>query len=232
MADYELTVYSYLPYVKKNVNPAQRYTDRLDFIYAFKNGKPYNSEHSFENVLKVVTRAIESCPFISGLSPVVLPVPRSGKSQPSTDPNASEFPCRDLAARLCESNWDWEYSESLNRTVAIEPSSVSQERSVERHLNSMNFELPDRLKERHILLLDDIMASGCQLMACKALLRKAGHIGPVSAFVVGQVISPYGHGESDLKDRQIHKLTWFTGNRRPRREDLGVWGSAHAHEKP
>lgn len=63
-------------------------------------------------------------------------------------------------------------SDCLVRTVKV-PKSVSGDRSIKKHLDSIAVQNPEFVKGKIVLLLDDVTTTGNSLLACKKILEKA-----------------------------------------------------------
>lgn len=82
---------------------------------------------------------------------------------------------RQVALRLCETG-DW--IDGTHCLVRVQPVSRSlggrKDRSIDRHLKSIEIRDRASIEGRSVLLLDDISTTGASLAACEQVLLKAG----------------------------------------------------------
>jgi hypothetical protein len=221
---HELRAYSAYPYSK---DARDVYRRARDFFYAFKNGRSYRPRDlSFDDVLVAIARAVERCPAFAEPA-VLVPVPRSGSSRESFERDACKHPCLALARLLAERTPHLAVQELLARATAVPRASDTPERvSVDQHCQSLRSRplavaQPGPATDR-LVLVDDIVTKGTQLMACYLALRRAGHLGPIEAVCVSQTVAP-DPGEEQLRPYLEHRIRWREGHALASRDDLGQW---------
>lgn len=79
-----------------------------------------------------------------------------------------------LAKKLCKSNGLIDGTECLIRTNTIEKLATGGCRNIDLHLNSIKVKHPEIIKNKEVLILDDIKTTGNTLKACQILLLEAG----------------------------------------------------------
>jgi len=79
-----------------------------------------------------------------------------------------------LATELAKRGTRVDGSDCLVRTTKIDKLAHGGDRSIEVHLQSIAVALPELIRKRDVLLLDDVMRTGNSLFACRKLLLDAG----------------------------------------------------------
>jgi hypothetical protein len=218
---HELVAYSVYPYLK---DPQEYvYVRAREFFYAFKNGRSYRpTDLSFEGVVEAIARASRRCPAFSQPA-VLVPVPRSGSSRASFDRDACKHPCLALAQRLAEIGKDLAVHELIDRSTPVPRASDTPDRvSVDQHRQSLTITWRPELAGARLVLIDDIVTKGTQLMASMMALRQAGYQGVIEAFCVSQTVAPGPH-ENQLLPYLAHRIRWREGNALASRDDLQQW---------
>lgn len=77
-------------------------------------------------------------------------------------------------------------SSCLYRTASVEPSHKGGKRSVDKHLETIGVRNSYLLKNRNVLVLDDILTSGASMTACQIRLKE--YVQEIAGFVVGKTI--------------------------------------------
>lgn len=93
---------------------------------------------------------------------------------PSSKPQKLDTGIREIAKKLCKKNNLIDGTDCLVRVVEIETLHDGGNRDKNVHLNSIKVKNINIIKNREILLLDDVTSTGNSLKACKELLLKAG----------------------------------------------------------
>lgn len=93
---------------------------------------------------------------------------------PSHDPASPGLGLRALAAALAQNGGRIDASGCLVRTVKIDKLAHGGDRSIEVHLHSITAVNPALVKDRDVMLLDDVTRTGNSLFACRKLLLDAG----------------------------------------------------------
>ena len=218
-----LRVYSYCPYAPKE--PGNRHKHAVAFLRAFKNGRGYRFtawDRDFAQVVQIIVDRARECPAF-GAPCIVVPVPRSGSSRKSFDPRASDLPCLPLARALADAIPGVQVAELLTRIREVPRASDTDGRvSVQTHLESLAVDLPRSLVGKRLVLLDDLLTKGTQLMACCLALQNAGHHGEIEAFCVAQTVAPSATPEQ-LEPYLIHHVRWRKGQKLASRDDRQQW---------
>jgi hypoxanthine phosphoribosyltransferase len=108
---------------------------------------------------------------------------------PSHSCNISSSGIRDLAQKLVQSKKGFiDGTLYLERFKSIDKLSNSfNKRSIETHLNSIKVSHPELVKDKQVILMDDVLTTGCSLEACKKLLLGIG-AKEVKIIVLGKTI--------------------------------------------
>jgi hypothetical protein len=218
---HELGAYSVYPYLK---DPQEYvYVRAREFFYAFKNGRSYRPTNmSFEEVVKAIAHASRTCPAFARPA-VLVPVPRSGSSRASFDRDACRHPCLALAQRLAQSMKKLEVHELIGRSTPVPRASDTPVRvSVDQHRQSLTIAWRPELAGARLVLIDDIVTKGTQLIASMLALRDAGYQGVIEAYCVSQTVAP-GPTENQLLPYLVHRIRWREGNALASRDDLDQW---------
>ena len=220
-----LRAYSYYPYHRPDARDV--YQRAVKYFFAFKNGRDYRSSdrrksQTFDQIVQKLSEKAGRCPVFRHEWTAV-PVPRSGSSQKPFSANACEYPCWALAQRLAKDGHVVEARQILHRHKPVSRASDTEGRiPIETHLDSLTVTLHPSLKGAPLILIDDLITRGTQLMACYLALRRAGHEGSVEAFCVSQTVA------RDPTDEQLepyleHLISWRDGWSHANRTDHGQW---------
>ncbi|MGK7933777.1 MAG: ComF family protein [Microcystaceae cyanobacterium] len=108
---------------------------------------------------------------------------------PSHSCNISSSGIRDLAQKLVQSKKDFiDGTLCLERFKSIEKLSSSfNNRSLNTHLNSVKISHSELIKDKQVILMDDVLTSGNSVQACKQLLLEGG-AKAVKIIVLGKTI--------------------------------------------
>ena len=93
---------------------------------------------------------------------------------PSHDPASPGLGLRALAAALTQNGGRIDASGCLVRTVKINKLALGGDRSINVHLGSIAVTNAALVKDRDVMLLDDVTRTGNSLFACRKLLLDAG----------------------------------------------------------
>ena len=218
-----LRAYSHYPYAPKD--DREVYKRDVSFLRAFKNGRRYgyrDERLDFDGVVRKIAETARLCPAFSEPC-FVVPVPRSGSSRESFQPDACEYPCAALAKALAATLSNVRVAELLSRVQPVTRASDTPGRvTIAQHLESLAVEMPAELAQAKLVLVDDIVTKGTQLAACVRALRQAGHKGPIEAFCVSQTVAPNPTGEQQLPFLR-HHISWREGDDHARRVERGQW---------
>jgi hypothetical protein len=223
---YDMTGYSVWPYTNEHSREPFHILERSrQFFYSFKNGRSYHYEDKnldFEEIVASLVKKARSCPAF-GEASLLVPIPRSGMSEPSFAPGAEEYPSRVLAQRLADALPGGHRAvELFTRCLALPPSSLSGRRpSLSEHMGSLGINR-QAIDARPIVLIDDLVTKGTQSMACLVKLRRAGLDHSVSGFYVAQVVH---RGPSILQQQPylVHRIEYRSGEDYPRRSESTAW---------
>jgi predicted amidophosphoribosyltransferase len=91
---------------------------------------------------------------------------------PSHDPETPSSGMLRLGKRLSQQGFD--ATNSLLRIKKIDKLTQGGTRSIAIHLKSIELNNADMIKDKNIILLDDVTTTGNSLLACKNILQKAG----------------------------------------------------------
>ena len=220
---YTLRVYSHYPYASKDKRDL--YRRAVAFLWAFKNGRGYRhaDKHlSFTEIVMTLVERAKDCPAFRQPC-VAVPVPRSGSSRPSFEPDACEYPCWELAQKLATEFPHVQAVDVLGRSHPVARASDTQGRvKIAAHLDSLVVNLPAELVQAKLVLVDDLITKGTQLMACYRALQQAGHKGEVEAFCVSQTVAPNATNEQQLPYLR-HLVRWRTEWELASRSDDQPW---------
>jgi predicted amidophosphoribosyltransferase len=93
---------------------------------------------------------------------------------PSHDPQKAINGIRELAQRICIDDPRIDATEVLVREKPVQKQAHGGSRSKDNHLKSIIVKSPNLIRGRRVLLLDDVVSTGCSMRACKELLLSAG----------------------------------------------------------
>lgn len=223
---HEIVGYSVWPYTNTHSHEPVHVLERSRrYIYAFKNGRAYRSgtrQIEFEAIVADLVVRARDCPAFESQS-LLVPIPRSGRSERSFDARAEEYPCRVLAEALARAlPGGHRVAEVFTRRRPLPPSSSAGRRhTLDEHARSLAL---DRraLDARSIVLIDDLVTKGTQSMACAVMLREAGFTGTIAGFYVGQAV----HWKQSILQQQpylVHAIAYTEGDDYPRRTEESAW---------
>lgn len=191
----------------------------IEFAYAVKNGRSARlgpNGMTLHELFESIAGDVAECHAFEG-SPLLVPVPRSGNSQPSREAGSDEYSCRSLAIFLAERGMGT-FAELLTRpTAAYKPESVAM------HVDTISAR-PPNADEVHqtIVLIDDVVTRGTTSAGCGRVLRQAGYAGELRLFAPAQTAAPQpnalqisNHVESIVRHDE--------GQTFAKRTDLRVW---------
>jgi predicted amidophosphoribosyltransferase len=218
---HDLSAYSVYPYLK---DPKEYvYVRAREFFYAFKNGRSYRlTALSFEDVVKAIVHASRRCPAFARPA-VLVPVPRSGSSRASFDRDACKHPSLALAQQFAQTMKSLAVHELIGRGTPVPRASDTPDRvSVDQHRQSLTIAWRPELASARLVLIDDIVTKGTQLIASMLALRHAGYQGAIEAFCVSQTVAP-DPSPTQLLPYLVHRIRWREGNALASRDDLQQW---------
>lgn len=105
---------------------------------------------------------------------------------PPHDPGSTRSGIQELAQGLA-ANGRVDACSCLVRHTAIQKLATGGPRSIEVHLGSIRVDNAELIKDREVLLLDDVSTSGSSLEACRRLLLEAG-AAAVKCAVLGKTV--------------------------------------------
>ena len=189
-------------------------------VWAFKNGRRMAAKYGGRSLDEVIERMIfrfRSSPLADAAERTCwIPVPRSGASQKSRDPDADPYPCWTLANALAALGG--EASAPLERLYP-----VKSKHNVQAGIDSLKYSGPLPVLPE-VVLIDDVCTTGSAAMSCAVVLRQRGYKGRFSAFCAGYAVAAEDASKAH-PNRIGWRLTWQPGmGERPRRELLGQWG--------
>ena len=218
-----LRAYSVYWYVSSKYGPTKQERDLVNVFWNFKNGRTDVTPSCASTIHQVAADALQ-CPAFQN-SPVVVPIPRSGNSKPSRDPNGDPYPVRTLCGELARNGAASSSEELLTRAHPLPSSSSSSTRStMGEQIGSLKAEFQWELVDSPIVLVDDSITQGTQFAAAATVLRNAGYEGGICGFFVTQTVPP----SLDPSTRQMylsHQVKWNPAwlNTQPTRDDLDPW---------
>jgi hypothetical protein len=92
---------------------------------------------------------------------------------PSSNPERSDSGMMRLAKLLTQYG-PLDATSCLQRTEKIPKLATGGDRDIETHLRTVQVVNPNLIRDKHVLLLDDVTTTGNSLLACKQLLLDAG----------------------------------------------------------
>lgn len=105
---------------------------------------------------------------------------------PSHCPDKTDSGIRQLARQLAKFG-RIDATSCLVRHTKIDKLAFGGNRSTNVHLNSIKVESPEVIRNREVLLLDDVSTSGNSLLGCKHLLEQVG-VQSVQCVALGQTV--------------------------------------------
>ena len=136
---------------------SSNYPEHSRRILDVKEGKPRGVEH-FARLLG------DDLSEIDGFAIAVVP---------SHDPNSHTSGLRQIAAKLATGKRT-DASGCLIRTAKINKLAHGGDRNIDIHLQTIRVDNPEKIRGRHVLLIDDVTKSGNSLRASSRLLYEAG----------------------------------------------------------
>jgi hypoxanthine phosphoribosyltransferase len=145
-----------------------------------------------ETILNLKKRDSEAIDFfLNQLCQLMSDEDISVTTVPPHSSSSSYSGIRDLAQRLVKSKKGFnDATLCLNRFKTIDKlssSSSSTSRNLNIHLNSIKINHPELVKDKKVILIDDVLTTGNSVEACKELLMKAG-AKTVKIIVLGKTI--------------------------------------------
>lgn len=223
---YEMTGYSVWPYTNEHSREPFHILERSrQFVYSFKNGRPYRYEErtlDFDAIVESLLVKARACPAFDEAS-LLVPIPRSGMSERSFVRDAEVYPCRVLAQKIADAlPHGHRVVEIFTRGLPLPPSSLAGRRpSLAEHVNSLSIDLQG-IGARPIVLIDDLLTKGTQSMACLVKLRRAGFAHRISGFYVSQTVH-WGPSILQQQPYLVHRIEYRSGNEYPRRSESSAW---------
>ncbi|WP_156109493.1 ComF family protein [Hymenobacter sp. APR13] len=104
---------------------------------------------------------------------------------PSHDPANTTSGMKTLAKHLINNTARIDAVDCLQRTVKVVKSATGGDRSIQKHLGSIQVNQPELIRGQTVLLLDDVTTSHNSLQACRSLLLDAG-AASVQGYALGQ----------------------------------------------
>ncbi|WP_426491268.1 ComF family protein [Hymenobacter sp. 102] len=104
---------------------------------------------------------------------------------PSHDPAKTTSGMKILAKALVNNTTRIDAVDCLRRVVKVEKLATGGNRSVQKHLDSIQVQQPELIEGRAVLLLDDVTTTHNSLIACRTLLLNAG-AASVQAYALAQ----------------------------------------------
>lgn len=225
-----IVAYSVFPYLSKNsenngINVSKRELRARECFYAFKNGRgtlPTDSlEFSFESMLEFLVDDAKRCPAFRHQASL-LPVPRSGKSADSYEPDSSLYPCLDLSKELQAAGLGCSEDLLYRSQPRVPSSSGSGNRRPkfgEELASHQLFALP---QYDRVVLIDDSITKGTTMAVAAEVLRRAGYLGEIIGFSVAQTVHPSGKPEH-RKAYLEHEIRWNSATEYVKRTDGASW---------
>ena len=200
--------FSVYPYVAdKNIK------DNVDrtfqrFIYALKDCKEFTLKGEPVDPFKLLaTKRSHECAELT-LDAVLVPVPRSTVTPAIVD--GPGWPGQHLARALTiyGSAKGKEVRIALRRRTAVSKASAAKSRSgrptVQQHIDSLVADVRVLRGARHVILVDDVLTQGTQMMGAARVLQMAGFTGTISGFAAG-------HTEHQLRRRSWRSFVSWDG---------------------
>lgn len=177
------SVFPYVP-IKQADTDAQKHVNGL--FYAFKDGRPLTqagkSVPSAQVFAQLVHDRLNHLSLAAAIpaDAVLIPVPRSSTS---TNP----WPQRAIAQQLVALGLGSRVETVLSRSTALPKASHAKREDRARstileHVNSLTSTQGTLQPGEHVVLIDDLMTQGTQLMGCCKKLLDGGHTGSIWGF--------------------------------------------------
>lgn len=224
-APISLDVYCLIPYRNRELcgmaPEGEKARRNREIGWAFKNGRAMSKAHRgrpFDALVGRIVRACNTSPLGKRASETLwVPVPRSGESKKSFDPNSDPYPCRTLAAEFAK----W-IGGSTHEIFNAQRSFRPEKHNTGAALESLKFDGPVP-NEPVVILVDDTFVTGASLVACAKRLLTEGYRGKIDAFCVAYDIHRRNAKEQHPIKR-CFRIDWSAGQRRPNETPLGLWG--------
>ena len=228
-----LDVYCLIPYRTAalcRVAPEQENAPRnREIVFAFKNGRAMRRAYGGHSFHSLSARMVKACgesplggPAAAGT--VWVPVPRSGASQPSTDPGSDPYPCWTLA------KWLAARLGGGARQLLDRRSPPAGKRHVQAAIDTLELAEPLPSPAR-IVLVDDVCTSGSTLASCAAFLRDRGYQGTIAAFCVAYDVAQ-ALADQVQPRKTTWRVTWSPDRPRSTTELVGPWDRAPGGRRP
>lgn len=136
-------------------------------------------------------------PMLAGFRGAIVPAPRSKPDRPSLAPFARELVKAGVGKRVVD---------AVYRAVPVESSRVRRQQGLKgvtpaEHAETIEYRGGLRRGEP-VLVLDDIVTTGSTITAVAAVLRRAGHTGPIAGAAAG-----YAAREGEAAHCPVHYMT-------------------------
>lgn len=127
-------------------------------------------------------------------------------------------PAARVANALVQANLATHVAHALHRSVEVTKSSAhtkQEERTtVEEHVASIAVDRRSLANAKTIMIVDDVLTSGTQLMGVMQVIERSGYAGRIFALTVGHTVTD----PSDDRDWHVeHTISWATGATHARR---------------
>ncbi len=207
-----LPCFSSHPYIKKDQARDQNDKFFQTLTYAVKDGDNITvGGKSTDPYLWVVKEYARKCEYLEPDSDLVLvPVPRS--SITPQDYKREHWPAYKLALALFQARLGAKVSPVLRRVKSVKTSNQSkpdERTTVEEHTQSLKVTVTSLAEVSRVLLVDDVLTRGTQMMGALRALRRAGYKGEVVGFTAGYTIFPDAPRQLNVRS----KVMWREGLR-------------------
>ncbi len=193
-----------------------------EIVLAFKNGRAVHESqggYSYKTLVRSIASACQESPLAQQAADALwVPVPRSGASEPSFDPQGDKYPCNTLAQQLA-SRIGGRAIELLDPCRTHRP----KKHDVAAGIATLRLTRAVPASTSNIYLIDDTFVTGATIVACAHVLREHGYRGEVAAFCVGYDV---GSHEATMEHRRKvwREIQWTYGSTRPQEVARGSWG--------
>lgn len=209
---HRLTVGAVLPYVKKQPNESRRRERERKLLYALKNGRDFDGKKGrIAAGLVLANYAQPPANSVLGPDVVLVPVPRS--TVPNVwPPPPADWGGRQLAEALQAAGLAERVHFGLQRVRSVERASAgapADRPSVAEHMTSLEADVTSLEPGSSVVVVDDLVTRGTQLMAAARTLENA--LGGLR--VAGFAASYFSFGDHDGSGENIVcTVTWHEGN--------------------